>query len=120
MMRILATLVFALTFAGSAAAFQQSTEGSKAVTAVADPATLQAPKEPGKLDLSEALPKTSGKDGTAVRIPGIGTLGVLPKLDFGLELLYGDPEPQIKETTPKDRDDALDDLRIRGTFRHRF
>ena len=30
--------------------------------------------------------------GTEVRIPGFGKVGVLPKLDFGLELLYGATE----------------------------
>src|SRR5262245_11135402 len=32
--------------------------------------------------------------GTEVRIPGLGKVGVLPKLDFGLELLYGANEPK--------------------------
>ena len=27
--------------------------------------------------------------GTEVRVPGLGLIGVLPKMDFGLELLYG-------------------------------
>ena len=58
--------------------------------------------------------------GTEVRIPGLGKLGVLPKMDFGLELLYGaaDPskQPEAQQSTPGDEDD----LRIRGTLKHRW
>ena len=49
--------------------------------------------------------------------PGSVRSGVLPKLDFGLELLYGANEPksyiQEKETSP-------DDMQLRGTIKHRF
>ena len=54
--------------------------------------------------------------GTEVRIPGLGRLGVLPKMDFGLELLYGASEPK-----PVEDDQApADDLTIRGTIKHPF
>lgn len=78
-------------------------------------------------DSGKALDLSSGKelpsredDKSAVRIPGLGSLGVLPKLDFGLELLYGDKPVAVAEP----RDDAIesdpDGLRIKGTFKHRF
>ena len=51
-------------------------------------------------------------------IPGLGALGVLPKLDFGLELLYGENQPQVLE--PEDNDVESDGLRIKGTLKHRF
>jgi hypothetical protein len=62
-----------------------------------------------------ALTKPSGTDLT---IPGLGTIGTIPKLDFGLELLYG----------PKTGPDALqldqhapeNDMQIKGTFTHKF
>jgi hypothetical protein len=62
----------------------------------------------------------AGKNtGTEVRIPGIGTVGVLPKLDFGLELLYGAAEQ--KGLAPEDRGHPeQNDLQIRGTIKHRF
>ena len=60
-----------------------------------------------------SLGKTSG---TEVRIPGLGTVGVLPKLDFGLELLYGANE---QRGMPQDKSDP-DDVQIRGTIKHRF
>ena len=53
--------------------------------------------------------------GTEVRIPGIGTVGVLPKLDFGLELLYSNEQkgPFPDKSSP-------DDVQLRGTIKHRF
>jgi hypothetical protein len=58
-------------------------------------------------------------EGTEVRIPGLGKLGVLPKMDFGLELLYGAndgrPAAPVPDDIPTD-----DDLRIRGTMKHNF
>ena len=57
--------------------------------------------------------------GTEVRIPGLGKLGVFPKLDFGLELLYGGREDRATE--PPDRGRAEnDDVQIRGSIKHRF
>ena len=55
--------------------------------------------------------------GTEVRIPGVGTLGVLPKLDFGLELLYGANDSV--GARPDDRSQPSD-VQIRGTIKHRF
>ena len=43
-------------------------------------------------------------------------MGVLPKLDFGLELLYGANEQ--KGPVP-DKNDT-DDVQLRGTIKHRF
>ncbi len=61
--------------------------------------------------------------GTEVNIPGLGKLGTLPKMDFGLELLYGAKENKTIEveppTSPTATPDA-DDLTIRGTMKHSF
>jgi hypothetical protein len=54
--------------------------------------------------------------GTEVRIPGLGKVGVLPKLDFGLELLYGANE---QKGTFEDKANP-DDVQLRGTIKHRF
>lgn len=71
------------------------------------------------LDLSSSKKVIEPKDsGSVVRIPGLGALGVLPKLDFGLELLYGDERPEL---APREKEDAdSDGLSIRGTLKHRF
>lgn len=56
--------------------------------------------------------------GYEIHLPGIGSLGYLPKLDFGLELLYGaNASPKIDElekATPNDQ------LTVKGTVKHRF
>ena len=54
--------------------------------------------------------------GTEVRIPGLGKLGVLPKMDFGLELLYGANESK----QPEPIEQPAEDLTIRGTVKHNF
>lgn len=61
----------------------------------------------------------SGSTGPSVELPGLGNLGVIPKLDFGLELLYGDRRNGVTEVEP-DGATADDSLRVRGTIRHRF
>jgi hypothetical protein len=113
-----------------AVAFQETTVGggkaaAPAPMAPADNATPQAPTlekqkpnvDPGK-GVTLSMPEVSlGKNsGTEVRIPGLGTVGVLPKLDFGLELLYGANEGK---GVPEDRNEP-NDLQIRGTIKHRF
>lgn len=71
----------------------------------------------GELDFSTPAP--AGESGAKVFLPGLGTLGVLPKLDFGLELLYGAAEtheaPQANELVPGE-----EDLMIKGRVKHRF
>jgi hypothetical protein len=118
-----------VAFAMPALAFQESTVGGGQSPPAAPPPAekarpvapvLETPKEeldPGK-GMSLSIPEMSiGKGtGTEVRIPGLGTVGVLPKLDFGLELLYGAGEPK---GVPEDRTEP-NDLQIRGTIKHRF
>jgi hypothetical protein len=106
--------------AAPALAFQETTTGgggaAPAAPAVPDAPSPPPPTDPGK-GLTLKVPEVSFDKGTEIRIPGIGTVGVLPKLDFGLELLYGgnDPKglPQLPQTDP-------DDVQIRGTIKHRF
>jgi hypothetical protein len=109
-----------------AAAFQETTVGGGAQKAapIAEPPKgplLEVPKgaaDGGKI-LNLTIPEvTIGKpSGTEVRIPGLGKIGVLPPLDFGLELLYGANDP--KGPAPNDKLDQ-NDLQIRGTIKHRF
>jgi hypothetical protein len=107
----------------AALAFEETTVGgsdAKSPTAQA----LELPKDavdPGK-GLGEppkglSIPELQfSSPGTEVRIPGIGTVGVLPKLDFGLELLYGANEQ--KGAFPDKS--SPDDVQLRGTIKHRF
>ena len=101
--------LFAL--AAPAVAFQEQSAG--AGSAVAGAPSAQAP------DLDLSLPESgiARGPGTEVRIPGVGTLGVLPKLDFGLELLYGANDSA--GARPDDRSQPSD-VQIRATIKHRF
>ena len=97
----------------AAFAFQEQNTGSAPAAApaaveVAKPVELSAPGAP---DLKPAV-------GTEVRIPGLGKLGSLPKMDFGLELLYGAAES--KQPEAQSRDEPRDDLTIRGSVKHKF
>jgi hypothetical protein len=79
----------------------------------AAPLQLQKPEDGSGLSLNAPGDAKSG--GTELNIPGLGKIGNLPKLDFGLELLYGDgtgPE--------KPANDQNDDVLIKGTIKHRF
>lgn len=111
-------LGFALAIASSAAgAFQEQRTGGASVVAPA----AQAPVDGKDLNLgTDSAVAAKPATGTEVRIPGLGKLGVLPKMDFGLELLYGAAEaaksPEAQQGTAGDQDD----LTIRGTLKHRW
>lgn len=106
--------VAAIGLMGQAAlAFQESTIGGGDAKAPA----LELPKAPA--DITKGLNLvTPGlhlgqTPGTEVKIPGLGTVGVIPKLDFGLELLYGANEqkgPLQDKTNPGD-------VQLRGTIK---
>ncbi len=110
-----------------ALAFEETTvggSGAKSPTAQALEIPKELPKDAGDAGkgLGEppkglSIPELQfSSPGTEVRIPGIGTVGVLPKLDFGLELLYGANEqkgPFTDKSSP-------DDVQLRGTIKHRF
>lgn len=107
----------ALALAGTSAfAFQE--EGGAASVAPPSDTKAAAPLEPG-LDLTPpAAQVDSSNSGTEVRIPGLGRLGVLPKMDFGLELLYGANEAKKREQELPAA--SGEDLTIRGTVKHNF
>ncbi len=56
--------------------------------------------------------------GIGLSIPGLGSLGAFPKLDFGLELLYGAPEGKIISETPGEL--PPDALTLYGTVKKTF
>jgi len=116
-MRLIALVVAVGAFAQPLLAFQES--GGEKPAATETPA-VEAPKSapvPGK-GMNLKMPEVSiGQgSGTEVRIPGFGKVGVLPKLDFGLELLYGATDSRGR---PDDKSEPSD-VQIRGTIKHRF
>lgn len=100
----------AVAFSGQALAFQETTAGRKpAETRAAEPATPQS-----GLNAPEPAVRSQGQE---IRVPGLGTIGALPKLDFGLELLYGAGEPKgAREEFSKDNNE----VQIRGMLKYRF
>ena len=99
----------------AALAFQEQQSGTGGAPS-APQAGAAAPVEPdANMAPSEAAPAAAG--GTEIRIPGLGKLGVLPKMDFGLELLYGANEGKAPAQAPRD---PSEDLTIRGSLKHRF
>jgi hypothetical protein len=100
-----------------ALAFQET--GSKTVPADAQAApSMDAQAPTGKPGFSLSVPDAKGKaGGPEIRVPGLGTIGALPKLDFGLELLYGTSEPKgVRD----DKSAEPADLQIRGTVKYKF
>jgi hypothetical protein len=69
----------------------------------------KAPEDKSRAPAMETIKTPEGKE---LRLPGIGQI---PKLDFGLELLYGQNKPQnpIPEKTEPG------DLQIRATIKYR-
>ena len=116
-MLTLAVLLAVGAFAQPLLAFQEEGGGPGKAEATA-PSEAPAPKGatvPSK-GLNLKVPEVSLGQGTEVRIPGLGSVGVLPKLDFGLELLYGATDTRGR---PDDKSEPSD-VQIRGTIKHRF
>lgn len=104
-----------------AQAFQETTVGGKpAEGAAVAPTVPDLPKTPPPakgMQLSVPELSLGGNSGTEIKVPGLGTIGKIPKLDFGLELLYGASDQ--KSVAPDAKEDP-NDVRIRGTLKHRF
>lgn len=49
--------------------------------------------------------------GTKIRVPGLGVIGEIPKMDFGLELLYGASQSKTLEA---DRANEPNGVMVRG------
>ena len=97
-------------------AFQESGASQPEAEAPAEaPKNLPAPSKSLNLKMPEM--SIGQGTGTEVKIPGFGTVGVLPKLDFGLELLYGATD--ARGPRPDDKSEPSD-VQIRGTIKHRF
>lgn len=106
----------------NAAAFERTEMGGGAPSASA--AESDSSKGLPGLQLTvpgQSDPGGSSNDGIEVRLPMIGVIGKLPKLDFGLELLYGADKDQVPEEDrllPEKQSEG--DVTIRGSVKHRF
>ncbi len=65
--------------------------------------------------------KSSGQEGMNIWIPGLGVVGKMPKLDFGLEMLYGATKvPKDAPRTAQELDKFESDFAIKGTIKRKF
>jgi hypothetical protein len=113
-------LALAAAFVASHGAYAfQEQKGSTPPAAEAQPQTpADASGDKGAALSDETAAKPEA--GTEIRIPGLGKLGVLPKMDFGLELLYGAAEQGQPAGQPEAAPNPDDDLTVRGSVKHRF
>jgi hypothetical protein len=114
--RILALGAVLAVVSSSAIAFQEQRAGAPAPSP-APSANADTPTQ--ELNVPSAATKA---EGTEVTIPGLGKLGVLPKMDFGLELLYGaNEEPKEQDSDPAQQARPEDhELTIRGSVKKSF
>lgn len=113
----------------AANAFEQTQVGSGDAAPTAPIATPATPATPDAKTRPSGLPgveltipseKQADEGGTVVRLPMIGVIGRLPKLDFGLELLYGADKDKTLEEERIFPESQTNDLTIRGSVKHRF
>lgn len=119
-LKFAAAVAALIVSATSVSAFEE-TRGGAAPPAAAVAPVVPDTQTPGiKLELGGTGTSVAPSTGTEVRIPGLGKLGILPKLDFGLELLYGVNEQSLDRPGVRGPEPNEDSVGIRGTLRHRF
>jgi len=109
-------VIGAIVQAISAAAFEQTTVPT-GKAAKAQGLTTESTL-PGVELTVPSQGANGGQTGAGVTFPGLGSLGVLPKLDFGLELLYGAPDSKIGGEAPNEL--PPDALTVYGTVKKTF
>jgi hypothetical protein len=107
---VIATCVMAALLAGPALAFEQTPEAPPQRTSVAAP-EIKAPVA----ELQS--PAKSGAESTAKTGASLFSFGLLPKLDIGLELLYGDQQQQLQQGPIEDE---TQDVTVLGKVKRRF
>ncbi len=107
------TGVMALLLAGPAVAFEQTPDAPPAAAA---PAAATPPAPTAQLGTPAAGVAQPAPAPSGAKVFGFG---ILPKLDFGLELLYGDKQQQDLQlqqgTLPDDND-----VTVLGKFKRHF
>lgn len=97
---------------------EQALRKAHALKAKCSAAAATAPDCIAGIELSAPDQRGADDAGTEISLPGIGVIGTLPKLDFGLELLYG--APGKSPTTDKPADALPDALMLHGTIKKTF
>ena len=86
---------------------------------LAPAAPITVPAEPNLSLESKSVTVAPKKKGRGLKLPGVGKISI-PKLNFGLDLMYGSPEPDDTILDFSTDSAADDDLTILGTFKRRF
>ena len=106
------TIIFVLRVVGQPALAFQETE----IVVTEEPMVSSSTQRTQKSQFQNPEKSSSVNDErTTIRIPGLGVVGTVPKLNFGLELLYKDEEEAgiVGQS-------QTDDLSIKGTLKHKF
>jgi hypothetical protein len=108
----IATGLTALLLAGPAFAFQQSPE--------APPPEAKDAAPVAKAPTAELGTPTVGEQGQTPSATKVFGFSILPKLDFGLELLYGDRQQQQLQLEQGVRPDENGDVTVLGKIKKQF
>ena len=93
-----------------------STSLSKA-TEVSPQPLVEAPLQLGE----DGSVEPGDSDRMSIWIPGLGVVGKMPKLDFGLEMLYGaDEAPKSEPHAAQELEEFESDFAIKGTIKRKF
>jgi len=87
--------VAGLLSSASVAFEEQKMPPAQTPPAAAGSAAEQSVPSVSLTDAGVAVPRISA--GTKIRVPGLGVIGEIPKMEFGLELLYGASQPRASE-----------------------
>ena len=99
---------------GPAVAFEETTVAPQTAPA----AQQQLQNEGLALDLQ--FPSGSEIDGEGLKLKSSGALKVMPKMDFGLELLYSSKDEEDSLAHAGSDLEDTDDIKVLGTVRRRF
>ena len=126
MKALVAGLALAALSAGPGLAFREAPVAGSTAGERPPVATLESEAAPSiTFDASEDA-EADTKGGTEIRVPGLGRLGTLPRLDFGLELLYSEPGATDAALANQGADVGSDvreserGLQVRGSITHHF
>ena len=126
MKALVAGLALAALSAGPGLAFREAPVAGSAVGERPPVASVESDTAPSITFDAPEDAEADARGGTEIKVPGIGRLGTLPKLDFGLELLYSERGAADAALANQGADVGSDvkeserGLQVRGSITHHF